>query len=70
MSFDPTVSLGMKARICRVSRLLTQQELAAMVGVSQDDVNLLEHNLPLQLNVKLKLLRELGVRINAYQALS
>ena len=55
-------SLGFKARKLRISQRLTQQELANLAGVSQEDVRLFEHNLPLRLDTKRKLLRELWAR--------
>ena len=62
LSVDQELSLGFKARRLRVSQLLTQHELANIAGVSQDEVSLLEHNLPLRLDAKRKLLRELWAR--------
>ena len=59
---DQVLSLGSKARRLRVSQLLTQKELANVAGVSREDVYSLEHNLPLQLDAKRKLLRELWAR--------
>ncbi len=62
LSVDQKLSLGFKARRLRLSQLLTTQELASMAGVSQEDVNLLENNLPLQLDSKRKLFRALRAR--------
>lgn len=62
LSADQILSLGFKARRLRLSRLLTTQELAIMAGVSREDVNLLENNLPLQLDSKRKLFRALRAR--------
>ena len=62
LSIDQALSLGFKARRLRVSQMLTQQELANMAGVLKEDVSLLEHNLPLRLDSKRKLLRELWAR--------
>ena len=59
MFADRALSLGFSARKLRVSRLLTQQELANMAGVSSGDVSLLEHNLPLPLDSKRRLLKAL-----------
>ncbi len=55
-------SPGVKAMRLRISQRLTRRELADMAGASTHDVNLLEHNLPLRLDTKLKLLRELWSR--------
>ncbi len=62
LTLDREKSLGFKARRLRLSQLLTTQELASMAGVSQEDVNLLENNLPLQLDSKRKLFRALRAR--------
>lgn len=56
------VSLGFKARRLRVSQLLTRQELAKLAGVSKEEVNLLEQNLPLRLDAKRRLLKELWAK--------
>ena len=63
LSTDQDSSLGAKAKKLRVCQLLTQQELAQMAGVSEEEVNLFEHNLPVRLEAKNKLLRELWLRI-------
>ena len=52
-------SIGFKATSLRISLQLTQQELADMVGVSKDDVDLFEHNLPMPLETRDKLLKGL-----------
>ena len=51
--------LGTQARKLRISLHLTQRELAGLVGVSVEAVDLFEHNLPLPLDNKRKILREL-----------
>ncbi len=55
-------SIGLVARRIRISEHLTQEELAGLAHVSREDVKSLEGNLPLQLDVKLKLLKELWSR--------
>ena len=55
-------SLGFKARRLRISQLLTQQELANMAGVSLEEVDLFEHNLPLTVDARRKILKELWAR--------
>ncbi len=55
-------SLGYQARRLRIAQLLTRQELASMAGVSLHEVNLLECNLPMQLDAKRKVLKELWAR--------
>ena len=52
-------SIGLWARSLRISLQLTEQELADSVGVSKEDVYLFEHNLPVQLDIKQKLLKKL-----------
>ncbi|MFC1981028.1 hypothetical protein ACFLVN_02140 [Chloroflexota bacterium] len=58
-SIEKESSLGFKVRKLRVSQMLTKQELADMVGVSPEDVSLFEHNLPLRLDAKRRILKEL-----------
>lgn len=62
LSIDQEKSLGLEAKRLRLSLLLTQYELAMIAGVPLKEVDLFEHNLPVQLDVKLKLLRELWAR--------
>ncbi len=52
-------SIGLWARSLRISLQLTEQELADSVGVSKKDVYLFEHNLPVPLDIKRKLLKKL-----------
>ena len=52
-------SIGFKARRLRISKLLTRRELADMAGVSLEEVDLFEHSMPLPLDTKRKILREL-----------
>ncbi len=52
-------SIGFKAWKLRRARLITQQELADMVGVSSEEVNLFENNLPVPLDTRRRLLKEL-----------
>ena len=56
-----TESLGLEARARRISRLITRPELAAMVGVSQEEVNRLECGQPLPPEKTRKLLLALGL---------
>ncbi len=63
LSINQELSPGFKARRLRIRQLLTQQELANKAGVSQEEVNLLECNLPLQLDAKRKLLKALWARL-------
>jgi transcriptional regulator with XRE-family HTH domain len=52
-------SIGTKVKRLRLSRLLTQQELAEEAGVTRTEVNCFEKGLPLPLNSKRKILKEL-----------
>ena len=62
LTVDRKLSSGFKARRFRVSQFMTQQELANFAGVSEEEVNLLEQNLPLRLDAKRRLLKELWAR--------
>lgn len=55
-------TIGFKARRLRISQLLTQRELANLAGVSLEEVDLFEHNLPVPLDSKRKILRELWAK--------
>jgi len=55
-------SVGFKARRLRISQLLTQQELANLAGVFLEEVDLFERNLPLPLDAKRKILKELWAK--------
>ena len=62
LTFEQETKLGYKVRSLRISLGLTQSELADTVSVSPEEVDLLEHNLPVRLDVKRRLLRELWAR--------
>ena len=62
ITFDQKTKLGYKVRSLRISLGLTQSELADTVGVTSDEVDLFEHDLPVRLDVKRRLLRELWAR--------
>lgn len=55
-------SLGIKVKRLRLSSLLTQKELADLAGVSREEVNLFERGLPLPLDSKRKILKELWAK--------
>ena len=59
VTFAQESSVGYWARSVRIAMQLTQQKLADSAGVSQEDVDLFEHNLPVRLDARRKLLREL-----------
>lgn len=56
---EPSITTQVKR--LRLSRLLTQQELADEAGVSKTEVNLFEQGLPLPLDSKRKILKQLWV---------
>jgi transcriptional regulator with XRE-family HTH domain len=55
-------SIGSQVRKLRISIHLTQQQLAEAAGVSTEEVNLLEQNLPVPLDSKRKVFKELWAR--------
>ena len=59
ITFARESSVGFTGASIRISLQLTQQELADIAGVSKDDVDFFEHNLPILLETKRKLLRGL-----------
>ena len=59
LTFTRESMLGFKARKLRIAQHLTRQELADMAGVSLEAVDLFEHNLPLPLDNKRRILKEL-----------
>lgn len=65
IQFAQEASTGPWARGVRMALQLTQQELANMCGVSQEEVNLFENSLPVRLDARRKLLKELWAVRNA-----
>jgi DNA-binding XRE family transcriptional regulator len=61
-NFTRELPLGFKAKRLRISQRLTQGELASMAGVSQEDVELFEHNQPVPLDSRRKILKELWAK--------
>lgn len=59
LSFARESSIGIQARSLRISLQFTRQALADSVGVSEYDVYLFEHNMPIPLDIKRKLLKKL-----------
>jgi transcriptional regulator with XRE-family HTH domain len=51
--------LGCKVRKLRIAQRLSRRQLAEMAGVSSEAVDLFERNLPLPLDYKRRILREL-----------
>ena len=52
-------TLGQSARRVRLALHLTQQELAALTGISREAVYQFEHNLPVMLDARRRILKEL-----------
>ena len=61
-AFTRESSIGFKVRRLRISQLLTKRELADMAGVSLEEVDLFERSLPLTLDAKRRILRELWAK--------
>jgi len=55
-STDQEFICVLKAKIGRISRLLTQEEIAAIAGVSREDVDLFQRNGPVSPLTRRKLL--------------
>jgi len=62
LAINQELSPGFKARKLRTSQMLTQRELANLAGVSRSAVSLLEHDLPLRLEARVKLFKTLWAR--------
>ena len=62
LSIDQETSLGLKARKLRLALLLSQHNLAKLASVPIVEVDLFEQNLPVRVDTKRKLLRELWAR--------
>ncbi len=62
LSINPETSLGLQAKRLRLASLLTQHNLAVIAGVPIAEVDLFEHNLPVRVDTKRRLLRELWAR--------
>jgi DNA-binding transcriptional regulator YiaG len=50
---------GLKVKRLRISFLLTRRELADLAGVPEEHVDLLEQNLPVPLDSKRRILKEI-----------
>lgn len=59
LDFSPESQMGFKARKLRISQRLSQQRLAEMAGVTKETVDLFENNLPVTLDTRRRILREL-----------
>ena len=61
-AFTRNPSIGSLAKRVRTSQHMTQQELADITGVSPEKVDLFERSLPVPLDVRRRLLKELWAR--------
>ncbi|MGD1119869.1 MAG: helix-turn-helix transcriptional regulator [Dehalococcoidales bacterium] len=59
LNFTRESQMGFKARKLRIAQHMSQQKLADMAGVTKEAVDLFEHNLPLPLDCRRRILREL-----------
>ena len=59
ITFTRESSIGFKAWRLRRAQLLSQQDLAIKAGVPLEEVNLFENNLPVPLDTKRRILKEL-----------
>ena len=59
LSFTRESRLGFKARRLRIAEGFTQQQVADMADVPVDSVDLFEHNLPMPLDYKRRILKVL-----------
>ena len=59
---DLGMAYGLRARSLRLLAGLTQQELAKGAGITGEEVDLFEHNLPVPLDARRKLLKRLWSR--------
>jgi DNA-binding transcriptional regulator YiaG len=59
IAYAPESSMGPWARSVRRALRLTQQELADIAGISQEDVDLFEQSLPVRLDARRRILKEL-----------
>lgn len=62
LSFTRESKLGSKVRKLRIAKGFTQQEVADMAGVPVDSLDLFEHNLPMPLDYKRRILKVLWAR--------
>ena len=62
LTVEPATPLGFKVRKVRLSLMLTRRELANLAGVSPEELYLFEHNLPVRLDARRRLLKELWAK--------
>jgi len=54
--FDYPLSLGLKVKLLRISRCMSQEQLAEIADVSQETISRLERNLPIKNAARQRLL--------------
>jgi transcriptional regulator with XRE-family HTH domain len=59
LSVEQPIALGRMLRNIRTSLQLTQREVAERFGVTTEEINLFEREMPVRLDTKLKILRQL-----------
>ena len=59
INFMPEYAVGDWAKSVRLALQLTQQELADIAGISREDVDSFEQNLPINVDSRRKLVKEL-----------
>lgn len=64
LTFARETLLGFKARRLRIAENISQQEVADKAGISVKSVDLFEHNLPIPLDFKRRILQVLWSRKN------
>ena len=62
VTYSTNPSLGSLARKVRTSQHMTKKELSEVTGVSRKEVDLFERSLPVPLDSKRRLLKELWAR--------
>ena len=55
-------SIGTRAKRLRIAAHLTQRALAQRAGVSEEEVYLYEHDMPVRLDCRRRILKELWAR--------
>ncbi len=69
LAFTRESNMGFKLRRLRLACLMTRNQLAEMAGVSAEDIDIFEHNMPLPLDTRRKILQQLLALYNKRQPL-
>ena len=62
LTSEKSTSLALRVKSLRISMGLSRQQLARKLGITPEEVELFEDGLPVPLNSKLKLIRQLWAR--------